>query len=91
MTKTNKNTVNYVDLSFHDNDYEFVSHPSHYVGKNGLEVNDVLEEFGLGEGYRLGSAIKYIIRAGKKPGESAEKDLSKAIELIAQHIEYLNK
>lgn len=68
-------------------EYELVNKPNHYLGKNGLYADDVIEAFGFGTGFRLGNAIKYIIRAGKKPGESAAQDLEKAVTYIQKHIE----
>lgn len=52
---------------------EAVNHPPHYQA-NGLEVIDVIEAFGLG--FRLGNAVKYILRAGRKG--AALEDLNKA-------------
>ena len=40
-----------------------VDHPAHYQG-NGIEVIDVIESFDLS--FRLGNAVKYILRAGRK-------------------------
>lgn len=60
---------------------EVIDHPEHYQG-NGLEVIDVIESFSLN--FRLGNAIKYILRAGKK-GERSE-DLKKAIWYIEREI-----
>jgi hypothetical protein len=59
-----------------------VNHPPHYKG-NGIEVIDVIEGFGLN--FRLGNAIKYILRAGKK-GE-AKEDLRKARWYVDREIE----
>lgn len=54
-----------------------VNHPAHYGGKDDpYEAIKVIEEWGLG--FCLGNALKYISRAGKKPGVPAEKDLRKA-------------
>lgn len=80
----NKNCMEIPEIS-----YELVNNPSHYLGKNGLYADDVIEAFGFGEGFRLGNAIKYIIRSGKKPGESAVQDLEKAINYIQKHIDIL--
>lgn len=44
----------------HDN----VNSPAHYKGAKGMEVIDVIENFGLG--FRIGNAVKYLLRAGKK-------------------------
>lgn len=67
--------------------YESVNNPSHYLGKNGIYADDMIDAFGFGEGFRLGNAIKYIIRAGKKPGESAIQDLEKAKNYIQKQID----
>jgi len=37
--------------------------------------------------FKLGSAVKYIARAGKKLGESKEKDLIKAIDCIKRELD----
>lgn len=44
-----------------------VNHPSHYVGRNGLEVVDVPKEFLTPEefmGWCKGNALKCLLRAG---------------------------
>lgn len=47
----------------------------------------------IGEAFALrplrSIAIKYLVRAGFKPGQSAAKDLTKALEVIQREIEYL--
>ena len=52
-----------------------VNHPAHYESQR-----IVLEPIDLCQAYdfSLGNAIKYIIRAGKKDGNSEEQDLAKA-------------
>lgn len=52
---------------------EAVNHPAHYQA-GGLEAIDVIEAFDLG--FRLGNAVKYILRAGRKG--AALEDLKKA-------------
>ena len=64
--------------------YETVDHPEHYQG-NSIEAIDVIEDFGLN--FSLGSAIKYILRAGKKPSASSMEDLQKALWFINREIE----
>lgn len=54
---------------------EMVNHPDHYRSSIG-DVIDIIEGWGLG--FCLGNVLKYICRAGKKPGESSERDLEKA-------------
>src|SRR5690606_35492492 len=54
-----------------------VRQPGHYKGQGGMEAIDVIEAFGLN--YRVGNAVKYILRAGKKGSEAdAITDLRKA-------------
>ena len=49
--------------------------PNHYkTRRGGAEAIDVTETFN----FNLGNAVKYIWRAGSKPGESAIDDLRKA-------------
>ena len=54
-----------------------VEHPSHYnVGK--IEVIAAIEDWGFGEGFNRGNAIKYIARAGRKDPSREIEDLEKA-------------
>ena len=56
-------------------------HDAHYANMAGLEPIEVMqlimsrEEF---EGFLKGNIIKYTMRAGRKQGEAAEKDIAKA-------------
>jgi hypothetical protein len=52
-----------------------VDHPDHYQSDR-YECIDVIESLGLGSGFSIGSAIKYLWRAGRK-GDAVE-DLEKA-------------
>ena len=56
-----------------------VSAPSHYT-RGKIEVMDFIQDQGLD--FPLGSAIKYICRAGHKPGESFEDDIRKAQKML---------
>lgn len=53
--------------------------PDHYKGVGGLEVIDVIEAFGLQKDYYLATAIKYVLRAGKKSSAPAAEDIAKAV------------
>lgn len=54
-----------------------VNHPSHYnVGR--IEVITAIEDWGFGEGFNRGNAIKYIVRAGRKDPSKEVEDLEKA-------------
>ena len=59
-----------------------VEHPKHYQG-NKYEVIDIIEDFNLN--FSLGSAIKYILRAGKK--DDRNQDLEKAIWYLQRELE----
>lgn len=67
--------------------YEKIDHPDHYQAK-GMEAIDVIEAYNLN--FSLGSAIKYILRAGKKPGESSIEDLNKAIWYLQREVDRSN-
>jgi hypothetical protein len=64
---------------------ENVDHPTHYLKDTGHEVIDVINAWSLN--FELGSAIKYIARAGKKNKEKTEEDLSKALWFIQFEID----
>ena len=67
-----------------------INHPPHYGGEdNPYEAIKVIEAHSLN--FSLGSAIKYILRAGKKKGESPLDDLQKAAWYINREIERLRK
>lgn len=52
-----------------------VDHPLRYQSKNGIEAIDVIDSFGLN--FNLGSAVKYILRLGKKDDEITELEKAK--------------
>ena len=54
---------------------EKVNHPDHY-NSGQYEVVDVIDDAGFGEGFCLGNALKYILRAKHK--ENYVEDLKKA-------------
>jgi hypothetical protein len=56
---------------------EQVDHPTHYGGADDpYEAIKVIEAWDLG--FCLGNAVKYINRAGRKPGQPKKVDLEKA-------------
>lgn len=69
-----------------------VNHPSHYQGKNGLEVIDVIDNFvGDLQGEKavcMGNVIKYILRHTKKNGV---EDLLKARWYLDRLISYYDE
>ena len=71
-----------------DDVYEKVDHPRHYGSHPaGIECIDVIEHMTL----NVGNAVKYLWRAGLKPGTSAVEDLKKAAWYIAREIGRLEK
>ena len=59
-------------MSAHSDD---VTRPAHYTALK-PEPIEVIEAWGLG--FCLGNTVKYIARAGRKPGEDLLKDMRKA-------------
>jgi hypothetical protein len=69
---------------------ESVNHPSHYGGADNVyEVIKVIMAWGLG--FNLGSAVKYIGRAGKKDPAKHIEDLEKAAFYINYEIAQLKE
>jgi hypothetical protein len=60
--------------------------PDHYL-QGGLEVFTAMEAWGLDKDTYLGTALKYIVRAGKKPQNSKAQDLRKAVRYLQQRID----
>lgn len=61
-----------------------VNSPSHYKSASGLECIDVIEAFGLN--FHRASALKYLIRAGRKSPAKTVEDLRKSIWMIEREI-----
>lgn len=65
-----------------------VNHPAHYnAGK--IEVIEFIEDQGHGRSFCIGSAIKYLSRAGRKDPAREIEDLEKAVWYIRRAIETL--
>lgn len=67
---------------------DMVNHPPHYKS-GGIETIDVIEAWSLG--FCLANAVKYISRAGKKPGATELDDCRKAAWYLARHIATIEK
>lgn len=65
-----------------------IDHPSHYQAGQ-FEAINVIEAWGLG--FHLGNTVKYISRAGRKPGNSLIQDLKKARWYLDRFIEMLER
>lgn len=59
--------------------------PAHYAQGSPYEAIRIVEHFALN--FSMGNALKYLLRAGKKPGESYVKDLKKAVVYLQFEIE----
>lgn len=66
-------------------DHNAVKHPSHYVEGRKFEPKDVIRDWRLN--FNLGSALKYIARAGRK--DDIVQDLEKAREYLSFEIDAL--
>lgn len=62
-----------------------VAHPSHYISGRKYEPKDVIRDWELN--FNLGSAVKYISRAGRK--DDIIQDLKKAQQFLQFEIDYL--
>lgn len=78
-----KNDYEVVKLNQTDN----INHPSHYVDGRKYEPKDVIRDWNLN--FNLGSAVKYISRAGRK--DDIIQDLKKAKQFIDFEIEALER
>ena len=56
-----------------------------YYNDSKLSPWDVIEDWDLG--FNLGSCMKYIKRAGNKPGNSKVQDLKKVIAYVQREID----
>jgi aromatic ring hydroxylase len=61
--------------------YIMSTYNQHYVGKDGVQTIDVWQSMGMEKELCLGTALKYLMRFGKKEGYN-EKDLFKAVHYI---------
>lgn len=68
-----------------DSDPEMVNHPAHYGGDTTYETRKVIRAWELG--FNTGNAVKYISRAGRKPGSSYVEDLQKALFYLQDEID----
>lgn len=60
--------------------------PNHYVGKHGLRAEKIIFDYDLA--YFPGAALKYILRAGNKPGVSKSEDYEKAADSLKLAAEF---
>ena len=71
-------------------DYKKQPEPYYYTGtKYGYSARKVVEDFDLG--YNTGTAVSYLLRAGKKEGNPPEQDIQKAINHLHFELDKLYK
>ena len=59
--------------------------PSYYQGLfKGIEAHDVIDDFLLT--YNVGTAVTYLLRAGKKPNNPKAQDIKKAILIFFEFL-----
>ena len=62
--------------------------PKYYIGKyKQIEAFDVVLDF-QEDNYNLGTAITYLLRAGKKPNNPITQDIKKAIAHLQKELEH---
>ena len=62
---------------------DLINRPPHYITASGIEAIEVIEQYGLG--FHLGSAMQYLLRAGRKGDALA--DMRKAAWYLARWID----
>lgn len=70
----------------HDQSLKEVAESPTYYTKGQIQPWDFIRDQGLN--YHLGNAVKYIVRAGKKPDNTAAKDLQKAIHYLQNELQF---
>lgn len=75
------------EVSREERCFDPVEHPSHYTEGREYEPKDVIYDWGLD--FNLGSAVKYISRAGRK--DDIIQDLKKAQQFIQFEIDAIEK
>jgi hypothetical protein len=71
-------------------DYKKHPEPAYYTGTMyGYSARNIVEDFQLG--YNTGTAVSYLLRAGKKEGNPAEQDIQKAINHLHFELDKLYK
>jgi len=74
------------NFTHHSNKPDLVHHPAHYCYSE-YEPKDVIRAWGLN--FNLGSAVKYIARAGRK--DDILQELNKAKQFLEFEIEAIEK
>jgi hypothetical protein len=71
-------------------DYKKNTQPHYYIGNiYGYSAKDIVDDFNLNPW--TAQAVQYILRAGKKEGNSTEQDIRKAINVLQFEIDRLHE
>tara|TARA_Y100000004_G_scaffold129856_1_gene146448 strand:+ start:212 stop:469 length:258 start_codon:yes stop_codon:yes gene_type:complete len=71
-------------------DYKETAEPHYYIGKiHGYTAKNIVDDFELSPW--TAQAVQYILRAGKKEGNSTEQDIRKAINVLQFELDKLHK
>jgi len=90
MTQNEKLIKNLENMPPIEVDYKATPEPSYYSGKKyGYSARKVVEDF-QPDSYNLGTAITYLLRAGKKEGNPAAQDIQKAINHLHFELDRLH-
>lgn len=65
--------------------------PKHYGSKSGQDVIDVAEDFGIIDNAYKFNMLKYLLRGGKKAGNSELQDMTKIKVYLERYIEKLSR
>jgi len=65
--------------------------PAHYGSKSGQDVIDVAEDFGIVDNAYKFNMLKYLLRGGKKAGNSELQDMTKIKVYLERYIEKLER
>ena len=80
----------YYDYTRNTGEVEEVITPTYYNGVfKGIEAHDVIDDFLLS--YNIGTAVTYLLRAGKKPNNPAKQDIQKAIDHLKFELKLIEK
>lgn len=79
----------YYDYTRNNADID-VDTPNYYKGIfKSIEAHDIIDDFLLS--YNIGTAVTYLLRAGKKPNNPKAQDIQKAIDHLKFELELIEK
>lgn len=80
-----------VDCKLKSMEYNLEETPFYYVGSpKSIEALDVVMDFQR-DNYNIGTALTYLMRAGKKPGNPLKQDIIKAIVHLQRELKFIQE